>query len=473
LLWWWPVLTVAIVALGLPSAASAGAPGRWETVSGIGTGEPDTSSDPGVFRTADGVLHVGWVRETGPLSADLLHRTISLAGALGPTTTIVSGWVGLADPAFLSEGSGLRIFFGGQNTTNPDALIGVLTSTGPLGGASWTVPELVTASYGTVSATRGPDGTPFQAFESLSRVVVHRGLSPSEPSVYASGLNDASSNIVTDAGGQIWVAWCAFGPNSGGIYVAPVNPATGAPGGAAVQLPGSLTEYQGGQYSTCVLQTEVSRRIPLVARVGGGVFAAGAAGYPTLSRVNVWRVGSGPMVVANAPTVTHSEEELAAAPDGRIWAAWVEKGPGAPQIVARRSNRAASVFGAAVHTRPPAPWTVGSFELSAQPTRLDVLAQLGQVSNAKSLQHTQLLPGLTLVKGPIARRKGGVAAIRFTVLDAGDPVAGAQVAAGGKTAVTRASGRATIVVPAKPKRTLQARATRAGYVGASIRFRCC
>jgi hypothetical protein len=76
------------------------------------------------------------------------------------------------------------------------------------------------------------------------------------------------------------------------------------------------------------------------------------------------------------------------------------------------------------------------------------------------------------VRSGISRR-GKLATIRFTVLDAGDPVAGARVTAGGKSAVTNAGGRASIVVRAKPKRTLGARATRAGYVGASVGVRCC
>lgn len=455
------------------AASAAGTPGRWGLVSGAGPGEPSAASHPGLFRTADGVLHVGWVRARAQRN-DLLHRAISPAGVLGPTAPIVSGWVGLADPAFLSEPAGLRVFFGGQQTTQPGTLLGVLTSTAPATGASWSAPSLAAAgSYGTVSATRGPDGTPFQAFESLSRVVVHRGLTPSALLPYASGVNDGSSNIVTDAQGTIWLAWCAFGANAGGIYVAPVNPSTGAPGGAAVRLPGSLTAYQGGNHSTCVLQTVISRRIPLVARVGGGVFAAGSAGYPTLSRVNVWRVGGARVVVANARAVTHSEPQLAAAPDGRIWAAWVERRPTAVQIVARRSNRAATVFGAPVRARPPARWILGSFEVSAQAGRLDVLAQLARVSNAKSLQHTQLLPGLTLAKRGISRRRDGRAGVTFAVLDAGDPVAGARVSVGGTTAVTGSSGRATLVVPAKPSRALRASATRAGYAQATVRFRCC
>jgi hypothetical protein len=470
----WSVVFALVLALGLVSAASAAGPGSW-TILSEGAGAPSASRDPGLFRTSDGLLHVGWVYANGPLNEDLLHRTVSPAGALGAVTPIVRGWTGIADPAFLSESGGLRVFYGGQSSTTAGAMIGLITATGPLSGASWSPPTLASdRNASTVSAARAGDGTPLQTFESSSTVAVHRGLSPSPLSIFASGVTDGSSNIVTDAGGAVWLAWCAFGPNAGGIYVAPVNPATGGPAGAATALPGSLTAYQGVNYSTCVLQTEISRRIPLVARAGGGVFVAGSAGYPTLSSVNVWRVGGGTIVAANAPKLTHSEPQLAAAPDGRIWVAWVEKGGiAAPAIVARRSNRAASTFGAPVRLRPPSPWSLGTFELSAQADRVDVLAQLGRVDGTQSLQQTQLLPGLTLVKQSVARRKRGRAAVTLAVLDAGDPVAGARVSAGGKSAATKASGRATIVLAAKPSRTIRATASRAGYVGAAASFRCC
>jgi hypothetical protein len=472
--WLWSVVLALLAALGFAGAASSAGPGRW-TILSEGTGAPAGTRDPGLFRTPDGLLHVGWVYSNGPLNEDLLHRTISPAGALGAVTPIVQGWTGIADPAFLSESSGLRIFYGGERSTTTGDLLGLITAISPASGTSWSPPALASdGNASTVSAARGPDGTPFQTFESFSRVAVHRGLAPAPLSIFASGVTDGSSNIVTDAQGAIWLAWCAFGANAGGIYVAPVNPATGEPGGAATQLPGSLTAYQGVSYSTCVLQTSISRRIPLVARAGGGVFVAGSAGYPTLSRVNVWRLGGGTIAVANAPRLTHSEPQLAAAPDGRIWVAWVAKGGiAAPVIVARRSNRAASTFGAPVRVRPPAPWGLGSFELSAQAGRVDVLAQLERIDGFKSLQQTQLLPGLTLVKRSVALRKRGRAAVTFAVLDAGDPVAGARVSAGGQSVTSGASGSATIVLRAKPKRTVRATASRAGYVSGAASFRCC
>jgi hypothetical protein len=105
--------------------------------------------------------------------------------------------------------------------------------------------------------------------------------------------------------------------------------------------------------------------------------------------------------------------------------------------------------------------------LSAQSDRVDVVA-INRGTSTASLQHTQLFPGLTLVRTRLVRRAGG-AAVTFKVLDAGDPVAAARVRAGGRTELTGASGTATLVL----RRGGVATASKAGYVSASARFRCC
>src|SRR4029077_17026348 len=99
--------------------------------------------------------------------------------------------------------------------------------------------------------------------------------------------------------------------------------------------------------------------------------------------------------------------------------------------------------------------------------RIDVVA-INRGTSSASLQHTQLLPGLTLVRARLVRRGGG-AAVTFKVLDAGDPVAGARVRAGGRAAVTGPSGTATLLL----RRGGVATASKGGDVRASARFGCC
>jgi hypothetical protein len=449
-------------------AAFAGSPGHWDVVV-EGSGAPAVSQELGVAR-AGGALHVAWRHDTSPLDSEVRVRSISAAGRLGAVATAVSGWSLGADPTLLASGGGLRVFFAAGTPIE-----GLLSATAPAAGAPWTAPALVVNAEfvraRTVGATSAADGTPIQTWYSAGDIVVHRGLSEGEVFAFGQGGTNARPDIVTEAGtGAVLVAWCNF---ASGVLVRRVDPATGAPAGAPVQLPGSTTDFQGNPQSTCVLESEVSRREPLTSRPGGGVFVAGTRGYPALNEVLVWRLdGSGrvlsTIVVAAGKNAQHGEPAITAAPDGRIWVAWLQTGASGKRIVARRSNRAGTSFGAPVTTTPPGGISTGTVNLSAQTDRLDVLAIVAGVST-KRLTHTQLLPGLTLARGA-AVRKGKRYAVTFNVLDAGDPVAGARVSSGGRSATTGATGRATLVLPRGAARVT---AAKSGYVGAVLRFRCC
>jgi hypothetical protein len=111
--------------------------------------------------------------------------------------------------------------------------------------------------------------------------------------------------------------------------------------------------------------------------------------------------------------------------------------------------------------------------LAAQADRTDLIALVQSPANALSITHTQLWPGLTLVRGGITRRRRN-AVVTLRALDAGEPVAGVRVRLGGTSATTAANGtaRITLTRSARPRR-LTASATRAGYVGARVSFRCC
>jgi hypothetical protein len=468
-----PLLAALVGSLCLAAPATAGAPGRWESLL-RGAGTPTGVSELGLLRTADGVLHVAWRQETSALAADIRVRSISAAGRPGPTTTAVSGWGLAGDPALApAAGGGLRVFFSAGTPIE-----GLLSATAPALGSPWSTPSLVVneelARARTPAVAMAPDGTPLQTWYSAGDIVVHRGVAPGAVHVLTAGGTNTRPNVVTDAAGRAWVSWCRFQGAPAGVIVQQVDPGSGAAVGAPFQLPGSVTDYQGSPNATCVLESVVNRREPLVARAGGGVYAAGAAGYPGQDRVLVWRI-DGPgqvrtLPVAAARNVSHDEPALAAAPDGRVWVAWIEGSAGRNRIVARRSNRAGTVFGAPVATVPAGGLGNGSVNLAAQAGRLDLLGLVASPAGVNTLQHTQLLPGLTLRRVGAVRRRGGGFDVTFAVLDAGEPVAGARVSAGGRAATTRASGRATLAFRGG---RVRAGASKAGYVGASASFRCC
>ncbi len=275
-------------------------------------------------------------RSDGPLNQALLYTSFSPSGDMAaPGAPIVQGFTDVGDAAFVTSPEGpLEIFFGAQQSTASGSPIGLL---GRVAERGWKLgtPNVFTDTYGVVSAVQLKQ--PVLAYESQSTVAVNAGLGGGPPETLKSGYTDGSPNIATD-GTRVLVAWCAFGANAGGVYVQDVNPG-GKGVGDPLPVPGSLTSYSGSQYSTCVLQTEVSRRIPFVS-AGGAFYTAFSTGYPTLTGVRLAKIGGGSLTAVQKKAVSHIEPQLAADTNGRVWVGWIE------------SRRPASGSSCAARTRP-------------------------------------------------------------------------------------------------------------------------
>jgi hypothetical protein len=415
---------------------------------------------PALARTGDGVLHLAWSRPTGPNTEDLLHTVISRQGRIGATNPIQSGWTGFSNAALVVDPGGLRAFWGGFRTTDPsDPHREINTALSPDGGASWALqPGPVNPgggqSYaGPIAATVRPDGTSLQAWAGTLGTWVHAGLSPASPNHnYMEGKQYGfDPNLATDGAGRVWMAWYSNDGSQYGVLAQQVG-AGGEPVGAPLAMPGTGDMYIGMQ-----------GRTPFVARAGGGVYAA----YPApqaQNQVRVWRVGAG-----NAPIVARKSGggpvTIAAADDGRLWAIWDDRGSIDASIHARRSNRGATRWGAEVTAgRPRGTLQAYRLDASAIGGAVDVVGtfNLGTTTTAAAF-HRRLQPGLSL---SARRLRGG--RVRFTVRDAGSPVQGARVSAGGRSGTTDGRGRVVLELPG---RAVTARATRSGYVKDTLRLR--
>jgi hypothetical protein len=209
---------------------------------------------------------------------------------------------------------------------------------------------------------------------------------------------------------------------------------------------------------------------PIVARAGGGFYLAYPTGYPTMNRVRLWRVGSArALAIAPLGGTGSLPVTIAAASDGRLWVVWADNRRGVPHVLAQRSNRAASRFGATVEAGRPR-GSAAAYRLGASPTgaALDVLANFNIGTGARSATyHRRILPGLTLRASPRRLRRGRPRDVRFVVSDAGDPVRGARVRAGGASGLTARGGSVTLRLPG---RAITARATKRGYTAAQRRL---
>ena len=211
-------------------------------------------------------------------------------------------------------------------------------------------------------------------------------------------------------------------------------------------------------------------RTPLAARAGGGLYVAYPTGYPASNRVRVWRIGARGAPVIDRVTGSGSPAvAIAAAGEGRLWVLWT-KGFGDPDVLATRSNRGATQFGAVVNAGHPGDaMQAHKLDASAVGGALDILANfnIGTTSTGVT-SYRRILPGLTLEARPGRVRSGERTAVRFTVLDAGAGVRGAKVTAAGESGTTDGNGHVTLSL--KTRAAATARATRSGYTAATKRL---
>jgi hypothetical protein len=464
-------LALLAAALFAAPAASAGAPGKWTQ---LGDANLANIDEVALARTPDGTLHAVW---TIPAANNdtLVHDAIAADGVAAAPNVITGGWAAIESvPDLLATPDGLRVFFGGiHSTDSTDPNSNMNTATAPASGASWDLfPGTTVKGDSAYAADAGAavlgDGTPLLSWGGTGTgVFTHRGLDPATPNFplqsQLGGCCGYSPDIAIDTkSGEAFAVWYSNATDKLGVFAQSLDPSTGAPTGGPVQMPGSTTPYDGHPESSQQLQ-----RTPIVARVGGGVYVAYPGGYPTTRQVRLWRIADAKSAVLATSNHDHVAS-LAAAPDGRLWVFWVERSS-SPQIFARRSNKSATKFGPAVKLSPPKGWQ-SAFKIdgNAQASRLDVVVLFGNSAGKQAQWHTQILAGLGLSASPSKIKRGKKTAVKFTVTDP-DPVKGAKVTAGGKSATTDKNGHATIDLAPTKAKSIKATATKAGYASGSAK----
>lgn len=458
--------------------AVAGTPGHWTRITDVTASNIDEVT---LARTGDGVLHAAWSRPTPSnpgAGRDLLELPIAAGGAAGSPMLVADNWATMANPYLVATGgSGLDLFLGATRSTNFDETVANLALfSSPDGGKSWALnPADLTktgAAYASnVAAALSPGGTPFEAWGSSSCLCVHEGLSQASANAdFQQGLGDFGYEpgmAFDPATGQLVVAWYSNGTGHDGIYAAQIDPGSGGLAGAQLPMPGTGN----------LLDGPFSGRTPIVARPGGGVYVAYEGGYPSHTKVLLWRVGAGTSAVLAKNPGGVTSVGIASTPAGRLWVFWsARNGNGTPLVYARRSNPGASVWGATVVVSPP-PGATTSWNLvgNGQADPLDLVGSfsLGSSSQAASW-HTQILPGLAL-NAPGAHLQAHGAHgyhVTFFVSDAGTPISGATVRVGKAKGTTNAKGKVKLALgPFGHKGQLAARASVSGYEGASLVLR--
>jgi len=440
--------TVAVgitVLLAVAAPAAGGPPGQWTRLPGTVV----NFAQPGLARTSDGALHVVFTRKNGTKS-EIAHATVSAAGAVGSITVALGNWSSMSHPDLvrLPDGS-LRVFFGGIRSTSPGETNNALnTATAPASGASWTLQpgKAAQATYAYATTYAGADvaksGTPISTWAGSPGLGFHYGVDPKDADgkIPQSGCCLYHPDIGVDsASGAAWIGFSSNESASPGLFVNAIEP-SGQKGGRKL-APGSVTGKS--------FRLEQSRT-PITGRIGAaGVYLAYTQGYPTAKTLALWRVDTAkPQIVIKADRAEHAV--AAAAPEGRLWLVWERSGT----IYATRTNKAATKPGAVSTLGAPGSKSIYELDGEGSGGPLDLFVNDGQ-----ALWHQQVLPKLSLS----GKRAGKT--IVFTVTDAGDPVVGAKVKAGGKTLTSAANGRA--VLAKAPAGRVKASATKAGYAASA------
>ena len=284
----------------------------------------------------------------------------------------------------------------------------------------------------------------------------HSGISPTDPAPAGSdgqfllaGCCAYNAAVARDeATGAVFGSFYSnsSATTENGIQVGQILPTQGA----FAQAPGSVTIRDGAADSE-----DPSQQVALASRPGGGVYVAYAVGYPSATTIRLLQVGTSNTI--DVPGSANAEHiSLAGGPDGRMWISWVS----GDRLKVVHTNTAVTRFGSTgAWGAPRGTDTMWKTTSSAAGGALDVVVTA--TTQAKiNVWHTQVNRTLSLAASPVNPRRAGN--VTFTVTDAGDPVAGAQVKIGGRTGMTNAAGKVTLRAPSSKGRA-KATASKSGY----------
>ena len=325
-------LVLALAALVPGTASQAGSPGTWTKLNSTGL---SNLHDAGMARTGDGILHLVWTQANAAddTNDDLMHATVAPDGTVSAADAILTNWREIQpepDIDVLPGGGLIVVFIGTEFASVDDPHDELNAATSDAAGLTW---ELLPTSIarrevgaygGSVVSAIAPDGTPFQFADSG---LVHRGLDVATPPVeyepdYPGSTSLLAPGAATDpVTGQMFVVWvAAFEEAVEGPVAQEVDPATGEPASGRMEFPDALTDFNGDD--SFVL---FNRGMPVVRRAGGGVYSLWGAGYPTIERFRLWKVGEETSTVVGAGRDVDNSYDLASDPTGRLWVVWEEE----------------------------------------------------------------------------------------------------------------------------------------------------
>jgi hypothetical protein len=316
-------LPAALVALAVAAPAALGA--GWAKVSGDDLSGIDEASV--VLR--DGRVVAAWPSGTGSdLASSIAFRgwaptpAASLARA-GAIATAAAGYDNTSSrPALVATPTGLRVATGavlagtGQSRT-------YLTAPLTEGAAPAAPPaEIATQLTGAMDALTVADGGLIVASMTNGAMEVFRDTAPAGGTELQGPLLGGPAGyhpaLGQDTAGRVWLAWYSNASGNVGIFMIPIDPATGAPPAGARPVKAPQSESPANNGFRLALACAATCRI-----------VYGAQSAPTAPlRLASWAPGEGaPTNVGGARNLSLGLPLTAAyRADGRLWVAWHDLG---------------------------------------------------------------------------------------------------------------------------------------------------
>ncbi len=450
-----PAAAVAAGFVLLAAALTAGSAGHAAVLAPAGpfkrldTVKATTSQAVAAARTPNGVLHLVYQTLSGSSVTGLSTIAISPAGKPGPAASVVSGWQA-GQPGLLAlPGGTLQTVFG---AISPSKVSGVWGVSSTNGGVGWTSPSLVGAGGDYESLAYAADVTgavsgtqPVLALPSAGNLVVQVGLgggsTPAKITTQADGSTTDADLAVDAASGQVVAGWPSVA-HQPALYLQGVSPV-----GAPQKVPG-----------------QSRNAVVLAGRdAGPGVFAA----YTSDGKhVRLLRYGGGSVAVGSRAGTTAKVLAAATGPAGRIWVMWGDDSGGG--VAVTRSNKAVTRF-ETIQQVTLNPLSLYRLEGDGRLGPLDLLADVipGKGPTVSGLYYARVLPvfATTVAVHAVKNGKGVIVGhvLTVSVTDAGDPVPGAKVSAGGKQATTGKNGSAALTFGVSTVGALKLTVTAPGY----------
>jgi hypothetical protein len=416
---------IAVAALAAPAAGSAAV-----TLKRLVPIAGGASQIVSMARAADGTLHLMYPPAAGGYTG-LATMSITPRGRVGPPIRALSGWETTQPGLVVLPGGTLEAFFGAISPKDVSSIWGITSNDG---GATWSAPVDVSSGssdeafdYASDPTAVTTGGTPVISMPN-GAIVIQKGLGHGADTYVLTNKFDGDAfdvdQAVDAATGEVVDGWNSIA-GKGGNYLQGTAPTIGKP------------ELVPGQ---------VHNPLVFAARdTGTGVFAP----YTTDgTHVRLFRYGGGTVAVGKLAGIVATNLATVTGPDGRIWVVWGQDG--GADFAVTRSNRAVTRF------EPIQRVTADTFSLwrifgDGQLGPLDLFTD--EIPNTNKLlppglYYGRVLPELSAgvsvheVKGP----KGKVTGVKLTmtVTDAGDPAAGATVAARAHQAKTNGAGTAKL-----------------------------